>query len=975
MIPVLSSLGLFGKEDTTAYAVANSTINFQARLLTTAGSVVPDGQYNVEFKLYTASSSSGSSQGSCTSDAACVWTETRISSDKVRVVNGYMTVNLGSVTAFATSINWDQELWLTMNIGGTGSPGWDGEMNPRLKLTAVPYAFKANQLANTNGANRSTLSWATQTASNNILLPNEAGTLCIQASSSCGFATGSATSYIQNQSASPQTANFNIQGVNTSTNTATIRSVASQDNDLFQFQSSAGTPVAGIRPSGAIYSAAINNPITDIPANARLFVQPVSNTSTAIVARAASGGAPTGDIAQFQNAAGTTNLFTIGAAGATTITNASSSAFRIQDGSSNAIFTVNGSNSQVGIGNITPSYALDVVNDINSSTAIRVAGNIVCDSTGCTAKSGSGFYIHNQTTVQASNMYVQAATTGSVAAKLQAFNGGSGDILDFLNGAGVLVGSVNSVGSVLVKPSTNSTSAFQVQPSGSATPAFNVDTSNARVGIGTATPTRALDVLVSDASESTLPLIVRQSGTGDSGMEIKTAAQSYYVGVDASDSGKFKIASSSAAGTATLGTDTVGSLTDSGDSNFMNAMQVTAGASGTLSTLYANIGTTLGTSPNNQGQMAIYTNNAGVPGTLLSNSSSTTLASGWNSFALSSPVNIVNGTIYWIAYNTNGTTSAQNNLRYESTGGTVRYTGQTFGTWPGTFPAGTSSSFKFSMYGTVQAASGTDSFTNNLFQLTTNGQATFKNNSNSTTAFQIQNTGTTSLFTADTSNSVIQIGSATTDASAVLLILDSYNQAVDPTGIVGAMYYNTNTGNFRCYTATKWNNCGGLMLSTTNSATITSCTTACGPVATAPSVWVPDFCTVGRVVHMYASGVYGATATATLSLSLYIGTSTTKASDTVLGAVANTITPGGATAYGWEFDGYIICNSTTSVVVHGTTSFLVNPTVGDTVDSKIYTTTATAITNTAQSLYLFPTWSASSATNTITANQFIVETM
>src|SRR5690242_14854716 len=71
-----------------ANAVTNSTLNFQARLLTAAGSTVADGDYNLEFKIYNASSSSGSSQGSCSGDAACLWTETRTTSNKVRVANG-----------------------------------------------------------------------------------------------------------------------------------------------------------------------------------------------------------------------------------------------------------------------------------------------------------------------------------------------------------------------------------------------------------------------------------------------------------------------------------------------------------------------------------------------------------------------------------------------------------------------------------------------------------------------------------------------------------------------------------------------------------------------------------------------------------------------------------------------------------------------------------------------------------------------
>src|SRR6185312_8593345 len=147
-VSVIQIIGL----QTSSAAVSN-TINFQARLETASGAMVPDGDYNVEFKLYDLATSSGSSQGSCTGDSDCLWTETRTGADKVHVVNGYLTVNLGSVTSFGT-INWNQQLWLTMNIGGTGSPSWDGEMSPRIQLAAVPYAFQAGELG--NGTNRAT---------------------------------------------------------------------------------------------------------------------------------------------------------------------------------------------------------------------------------------------------------------------------------------------------------------------------------------------------------------------------------------------------------------------------------------------------------------------------------------------------------------------------------------------------------------------------------------------------------------------------------------------------------------------------------------------------------------------------------------------------------------------------------------------------------------------------------------------------
>src|SRR5580700_8339667 len=111
-------------------AATSSDINFQARLENATGSIAANGTYNVEFKLYNASSSYGSSQGSCTGDANCLWTEDYLvsASQGVQVVNGYLTVNLGSITAFPTNMNWHQQLWLTMRIGGTGaSPTWDTE--------------------------------------------------------------------------------------------------------------------------------------------------------------------------------------------------------------------------------------------------------------------------------------------------------------------------------------------------------------------------------------------------------------------------------------------------------------------------------------------------------------------------------------------------------------------------------------------------------------------------------------------------------------------------------------------------------------------------------------------------------------------------------------------------------------------------------------------------------------------------------
>jgi hypothetical protein len=120
----------------------NQQINYQARLLTSAGAVVVDGSYNMKFKIY--QDGNGVLGGG---DETLKWTETRIGANKVTVKNGYFTVYLGSVTSFASSIDWDQDtLWLSVDVGGIVSPNFDGEMSPYTRLSSTPYAINSAQL-------------------------------------------------------------------------------------------------------------------------------------------------------------------------------------------------------------------------------------------------------------------------------------------------------------------------------------------------------------------------------------------------------------------------------------------------------------------------------------------------------------------------------------------------------------------------------------------------------------------------------------------------------------------------------------------------------------------------------------------------------------------------------------------------------------------------------------------------------------
>ncbi|HSW99574.1 MAG TPA: carbohydrate binding domain-containing protein, partial [Patescibacteria group bacterium] len=256
---LVSMTGTYVLNVRRAAAATNSTINFQARLMDASGAIAPDGNYNVEFKLYNAITSSGSSQGSCTGDASCLWAETRTSANTVHVANGYVTVSLGSVTSFPTTINWDQKLWLTMNIGGTGTPTWDGEMTPRLQLTAVPYAFRAGQLATLSGVNTASLQFAGSFGQNTtITLPDpgaSTASVCYQTATACGFApTSGSANYIQNTTTA-QSANIAVQSSADASVTLLLKQRSTQTADILRIADSSNTTIFNVDAFGDMHQS------------------------------------------------------------------------------------------------------------------------------------------------------------------------------------------------------------------------------------------------------------------------------------------------------------------------------------------------------------------------------------------------------------------------------------------------------------------------------------------------------------------------------------------------------------------------------------------------------------------------------------------------------------------------------------------------------------------------------------------------
>ncbi|MFN3693696.1 MAG: hypothetical protein ACK4UV_01710, partial [Ignavibacterium sp.] len=93
------------------------TINFQGVLKDASGNIVPNGDYNLTFKIYNVESG-----------GTALWTETKL----INVTNGIFSTQLGSVTPI--SLPFDAAYWLGITVGS------DPEMTPRTPFTSVPYS-------------------------------------------------------------------------------------------------------------------------------------------------------------------------------------------------------------------------------------------------------------------------------------------------------------------------------------------------------------------------------------------------------------------------------------------------------------------------------------------------------------------------------------------------------------------------------------------------------------------------------------------------------------------------------------------------------------------------------------------------------------------------------------------------------------------------------------------------------------------
>jgi hypothetical protein len=367
----------------------NKQINYQARLLNAAGATVPDGNYNLQFKIYQDGTGCVSS-GSSPCGGTLKWTEEWLNNNSqgVTVTNGYFSVMLGAGSdsgALDTAVDFNQSsLWLSVNIGNTNltctpfsSCSGDGEMLPFTRFGAAPYALNSLAVGGIQASSLAQLG-ATQTfTGTNTLQPttNITGAIIKQTS------VGSPTADI-----------FNVQTAN-GTNVLQVTG-PSANNAAVTLQSVGGSNSLSLTAAGALNLTGNADSAIDLGSGHTLKLQFTNNGNITTGSGTLTDNGPLSVVgAVTLTAAG--NALTM-----STAPSASASQSLIDLGS--AISSGNSSGTFIGI-NAANGYAGDLVNlQVNGTSKLNVtaAGDL---------RQGNGVLIYN-TGATAVNTYTTSST-------------------------------------------------------------------------------------------------------------------------------------------------------------------------------------------------------------------------------------------------------------------------------------------------------------------------------------------------------------------------------------------------------------------------------------------------------------------------------------------------------------------------------------------------------------------------------------
>ena len=429
----------------------NRSFNYQARLLTLAGSPVVDGVYDVRLSLYNAASGG-------TPLYTVAGTTGSPAPISVTVSNGLFSVLVGDVASGQNplDVDWNQDsVYLGVTIGT------DGEMIPRKQMSAVPYAFNADALQGNHASS------SVDATGGSVMTLHQAST---------DAAAADRTALLVQTDGTSDTNDYLIKGNNGSGDVFTLNRSGSvtTTGDVF-----AGNNLSSAGNLNVGADALINGNLVggnllgngDVTALGNMYV------GTSTYGGGLDPGFSTGNSLFVQGQIGSLGqMFSLGGfvAGSSTFytdgniekdtpgdftvaLDDGGSSFQVEPGGSGFPALIVASTTNVGIGIPNPTVALDVNGDIHGTGGI-FADNVVTPN----FVSSSDLIASNRLTVGSSSFYrsdsIEKNTPGD-------FN--------FLH--------------------NDPTSGFNFFPGNNAQPALTV-ASTSRIGIGTTNPAAALDV-------------------------------------------------------------------------------------------------------------------------------------------------------------------------------------------------------------------------------------------------------------------------------------------------------------------------------------------------------------------------------------------------------------------------------------------------------------------------------------------------
>ncbi|HEY4490273.1 MAG TPA: hypothetical protein VJC12_03435, partial [Candidatus Paceibacterota bacterium] len=507
-----------------ALAAFNQQINYQGKLTNSSNVAVADGTYHMMFRLYSTLT------GATTSN---IWEEDRstVAGNRATVTNGLFSVMLGSSTAL-TTVDFNQTLYLGVEVGGSGgSPSWDGEMSPRKILGAVPAAFVAKNLDG-GTATTSTILVTSSSTLQNLTFQNATGTAATTTdlyvsnlasttqlrSNTANIGFGTLTNLLVNGSSTLQ--NFTYQNATGTSATTTGLAISGITSSLLKTNSN-GSVIAAVAGTDYLSSMTFAFPYTTGSDwgthNATstilgfkagfysLASSTIGNNTTASGLTIFGGATTTGQLLTlssttlqnftFTNATGTsattTNLYVSGRASTTELR------------ANTAYFGGN-----VGIGTTSPTDKFVVA---DGTGAIEINNSATLSSPA--GSSATVLSLRNRDT-----------TSGNTAGLK--FEGGS-----------TLYTAIETVFDDRTSGSEDATLAFTTIAAGARGERLRI-TNTGNIGIGTTSPIANLDIFKASGDASA-------SFTASSTAGVQLA---WTIGTDLSDSGKFKISSSTLLG-------------------------------------------------------------------------------------------------------------------------------------------------------------------------------------------------------------------------------------------------------------------------------------------------------------------------------------------------------------------------------------------------------------------------------------------